>query len=230
MVDVQGTPTPGPVPSWVARARRQQEPTPAFDAYQQMAARPAASPETLDRWRRRLPSGPDATAMFAELDRLGALVAAFVPVLERAVIVEGSRWEPQLKYPLVKLGPDAFVAWVGSCDAPAGNVMTQTQALAMGFLPTRISNAKEPDPDGYLHNRAGPGEARLTVAAIITAYASSESYQGFRLTPDLVQCTETSDVYQDPNTGTWVHSPSYWDPWAPDAVPDTLPTKWRKRF
>lgn len=164
-----------------------------------------------------------------ELVRLKEVERCYLDLLAEAAYEEAKRYDPDLKYPLVRLAEDYFLGWSGICDAPATYRMTLAEVTERGWPEHRITGAKGLDEDGVLWNRAGPGEACLTVAALMEAWESAEALDAFRLTPEKVQPVTTSDVRQN-EAGEWEHGEVYWTPWAPDSVPATLPDGWRARY
>lgn len=111
---------------------------------------------------------------------------------------------------LYKLGPDQFVEWSSSVDAPVTYVMSRAEAAKVlgchdcpgcrcrRWSDSAIDRADETGSSGYplwgepLHrspeyltsvNRAGQKGERLTLAAILRRYASREADANFELQP-----------------------------------------------
>jgi hypothetical protein len=222
-----------PEPPSITRLReRYADELPEIVAFDDLAAarasRPVLDPDT-DLVALLTGAHPDAIASVeaemtrlrtVERDRLDALATAAWQMLGR-----GS----DVTRPLVKVGDDAYLAWVGSCDAPTGHVMTEAEALTEGFPPERVAAAEDATRQTF-YNRGGPGECALTADALREAHASTESRAAFRLTPDKVLPYTTADMVQNPETGTWETGETYWVPWHPDEVPDALPDSMQDRF
>jgi hypothetical protein len=165
-----------------------------------------------------------------EVRHLRGIAEQHLVLLEAAADQEAQRYDYELRYPIVYLADDAYIAWAGGSDAPVGWVMTEAQALERGYTRKRLDAAPGPDTRGYFYNRSGPWEKPLTVAAMLEAFASPEAHAAFRLTPDKVMTYTTSESVQDPDTREWVSGPTYWVPWHPDETPETLPEDWKDRY
>lgn len=132
-------------------------------------------------------------------------------------------------YPLIRLGDDAYIAWVGSCDAPGSPVMTYAEAYE-AYGPAAVERARRnghsysdlPPTDDPLElvrsNRAGPRESNLTVEALIARYSPGADrdapLQPSEIAPYLTSYAVGPD---DPEYGK-----SYWVPWPPDEVPERI--------
>lgn len=182
----------------------------------------------------RAASHDETQCLLAEIARLRVIEADRITLLEGYAYQEASQWDPDLKYPLRRIDDDAYLPWSGSGDSPAGyGLMTRAQALTRGWLARHVdtadTRASERKSD-IVYNRAGPGEKCLTRDALKEAYASREAHGEFLLTPDKVQPLTTSEPAIKNAAGEWEHQPTYWVPWSPDEVPDTLPDGWRDRY
>lgn len=172
----------------------------------------------------------DLDVIYGEVERLRKTEDTYLNLLATAAWHEAGSVNPEVLRPVRQLAQNTYVAWSGVADAPAGWTMTWLDARAAGFPEERLLAAGPMTADTNAFNRAGPGEACLTVAAIIEAYASDVAYEQFRLTPGEVQPLTTSDVSQNPDTGEWEEGETRWTPWPPGAVPTALPSTMKDKF
>lgn len=136
------------------------------------------------------------------------------------------------EYPIFKLGDDAYVEWVGSCDAPGSRVMTYAEAFAR-TAPERMVRV-ESDGHSFVNrgpaspeelvagNRAGPDESCLSVRGILRMYAPGAQLSKADLTPADIEPFWTND-FADDGSGEDEHGPIYvWVPWRPGEEPEAI--------
>ena len=134
-----------------------------------------------------------------------------------------------------KLADDRYVEWSSVVDAPVSYLATRAQSVQR-WGADRVGRADlngHSYVDGYeaspstpedliCVNRAGPGEERLTLEAILRRYASPEACDA-PVTPSEVMPIWTNGWLEDGRDAD-EHGPVFvWMPWRPGEAPDEMP-------
>jgi hypothetical protein len=126
--------------------------------------------------------------------------------------------------PVYRVGPDAYLAWSHSSEAPVDTVMTLLDVWRAGISSERLARlltlghtltgeGPRTPQELVTANQAGPRQTSLTLDAILRAYASDDALRTFEATPADIEPVTIGETGSDA---------VFWTPWRPGEAPETL--------